>query len=220
MWAVNVFGLGLVVGSVVGLSVPLIQYPIQPQKVVSSGDFSIPVHDEVEVTVDGKPQRLHLTGAGLRKKTVFLFTADVYVAANYMGDQGGFAKQLGEGLDVVRKAKTKAIVLTFVRDVKGSQIRSSFEDALKENGIDLKSPPIKELFEKLTFDLPAKSTLSFVASSANPSEDIVTIEGPKEKFTLRGPKLAASIWSMWFGASADGGLSELKGQLMGASVDQ
>jgi hypothetical protein len=199
---------------------PLISYPILPQKVVTGGDISVPIHEEIEVSINGRPQRLHLTGAGVRKKTKLIFTADVYVAASYLDNAGGFAKQLGEGLDVIRRASARAMLLTFVRGVSANQVRDSFKDALKENGADLESPPIKELFAKLVTDLPERSTVSFVSSSQDPKEDVVNVEivTPKNenaKFTVRGPKLATTLWSMWFGNAADGGLGDLKAVLMG-----
>lgn len=204
--------------SVSGFAAALISYPLSPDKVVSGGDLQVPVHDEVEIQVDGKPQRLHLTGAGVRKKKVLIFTGDVYVAASYLNKAGGFTKQFGEGLDVIKKAQSRAMILTFLRDVKAGQMRDAFKDALKENGVDMEKPPaaIKELFEKLTFDLPKKSTLSIVSNSSDPAEDVVLFEGPTEKFTLRGPKLAVTLWSMWFGTPADDGLGDLKSELMGS----
>ena len=67
----------------------VIEFPMgEPLYYINTDDISVPVHARVKVNV-GDPsesRELYLTGAGVRVKKVFIFSANVYVLSSYVSD--------------------------------------------------------------------------------------------------------------------------------------
>jgi hypothetical protein len=148
-----------------------------------------------------KGKKLLLTGAGTRVKKVVLVKAKVYVAAHYTDE----AKPVVE-------SSTRAMHLTFLRDVDAEKIRSSFTDSLKENGVDPENSAVKHILSALTFSMKDKGTLTLIGETG-PGREILTLEGPTTT-RAESKDVVTSFWKIWFGKPADGGLEDLQEELL------
>jgi hypothetical protein len=166
----------------------------------------VPVYAKADLAAAGglKASGLKLTGAGVRVKKVLFVKADVYVAASY-----------AEAGATPMAAKTKAITMTFLRDVDAGKIRDSFTGALKKNHVDLESPVIKQAFGKMTFDMKEKQTLTLAGFRKESKGEILVFESPQGTFQVEGETVVSDFWKIWFGEPDDGGLEDLKAKLLG-----
>lgn len=171
-----------------------------PLKIVHASGIDVPVYAHVATD----KMKLNLTGHGIREKTILIASVNVYYAASYM-DQ----KQL-------EKSKTRALVLTFLRDLNSDKIRSSFTDALKENEVDVETEAMQKLFAMMAFDVKKGSQVRFIGTLGDAS-DTLLIELPGQTIKTEGPKLAENFWKIWFGKPADSGLKDLK-ELLSADL--
>lgn len=175
----------------------------------------IAVAPEAAVTIAGAPAlpKLVLTGAGVRKKKIVLVKVSVYAAASYLDSSVKLNQQ--NPMESMRKAKAKALHLTFLRDIDSEKIRSSFGDALKKNNVDLENPAIKKALAVLDFDVKEGQTLSLVGYKKNETTDALVFETPGGPVTLEGPDVSSLFWQIWFGIPEDSGLENLKAELVG-----
>lgn len=195
----------------------LLEFVGKPAKTIEASGQKIPVFYEARVAAKEGAQKVLLTGAGVRVKKVVLIKANVYVATSYAEDPK--AVQAGDPLEGFRKSRTRALQLTFLRDVSASKVRDAFRDSLKENDVDPAKAPIADLLAKLDLDLPEKGKLTFVGVTGA-GDDKLVVELPNDKqITVSGKGLVDDFWKIWFGKPADGGLESLKTDLAGKKGD-
>lgn len=183
-----------------------------PELEIKVGQITVPVYREAELTV-GDPAVIHhlyLTGAGIRAKRILFSKVNVYTAANYI-DNPPISQD--QPLDTLQNTKAKAMYLTALRDLTADQIRSSFEEALDVNGVDLTEPSMADLIAELTFDLPIESNGTIVGYT-NYEGDHVLIEAPDREIYKVGPDLSFNFWRVWFGIPVDEGMARLKEKLV------
>ncbi len=157
-------------------------------------------------------EKLYLTGAGLRTKTVVIVKANVYVAAHYL--DAGVVLDPKEPMKGLAQSKNRVLHLTFLRDLTSDKIKDSFKDALKENGVDTESGAVKKIFSELNFDMKEKGTVALVGSKLADGTEQLLVEGPTQ-ILASGKGLVSLFWTIWFGKPADGGLEDLKAELLG-----
>lgn len=157
--------------------------------------------------------KLRLTGEGVRKKKIVLVKVDVYRAASYLDAAVKMDPQ--KPMESIRRAKAKALHLTFLRDLGAAKIRSSFRDALKRNQVDPESPVMRKALATLDFDVKEGQTLSLVGYKKDEKTDVLVFETPKGPVSLEGPDAASQFWLIWFGEPEDSGLENLKKDLVG-----
>jgi len=194
----------------------ILSFKGQPVQWVEASDQKIPVYSEVSLDVASTPRppvlKLYLTGAGVRVKKVVLLRVKAYVATSYVENPSLVRRETP--LEGLGKNRVKAIQLTFVRNVDAGKIRSSFKDSLEANGVDISNPVIQKVFNQLTFDMPEKSTMTLVGFQKDPKTDILVFEVPNGTFVTEGEHLVSTFWKIWFGEPADGGIAELKQELL------
>lgn len=159
---------------------------------------------------------------GLRKKTVFgLVTVNVYVMQLLAAKPDKLVRTEAGFLDSLKEAGPIHMNLTFVRDLSGEKISSSFKEGLEANGVQpsamgpeltqvLKEiSAIKEFKDGETFSISVgwsgdKATVYLVGADA--AAKIVSITGPET--------FAKQLLSIWFGKAADSRLEDLKRALI------
>lgn len=182
---------------------------------LSANGITVPVYREIMVHIEpgSAPRRVFLTGAGIRVKKVFLFQEKAYVAASYIDREGGFPS--GDPVAAIGASRIEVVRITTLRDLSAEQIRSSIEDSLDANGIDLEKPELSRVLSQMRHDLPAGATETIVGLTLSDDKERVYIEYPKAIIDESGPELALDIWRCWFGVPTDEGLAALKAKLLG-----
>lgn len=186
-----------------------------PAFTLSGNGIDVPVYRELLLRLgeSEEPRRVHLTGAGVRVKKVFLFQEKAYVAASYLGTEGGFGG--AEPLGVIRDTEIEVVRITTLRDLSAEQIRTSFEDALDVNGVDLEKPELRRVLDRMNQSLAAGENETVVSLKLPDGSERVYIEYPRAVIDERGEDLGLDIWRCWFGVPLDEGLAALKEKLLG-----
>jgi hypothetical protein len=176
------------------------------------------VNSVVLVNDDKTEVPMKAVSHGLRRKTVFgLLTVNVYVMQLMAATPEKLVKDETKFLDSVKNAGPIQLHFTFLRDLPGEKISSSFKEGLEANGVktDDKSiglelgTALKELNAIKEFKKGQNFALTFTWSGDNatvyltdPSSRIVSITGPRV--------FADQLLSIWFGKPADSKLEDLK----------
>ena len=159
---------------------------------------------------------------GLRRKNVFgLLTVNVYVMQLMAAAPEKLVKDEQKFLDSVPAAGPIQLHLTFLRDLPGEKISTSFKEGLEANGVktDDKSLGLelgtimKELTNVKEFKKGQNFAITFTWAGDNatvyltdPNARIISVTGPKA--------FANQLLSIWFGKPADSKLEELKKTLV------
>jgi len=172
------------------------------------GGSTIRLDPETSLNLEtwGGPKKIQLSlaGSGRRVKHILFISADVYVAGSYV--------EKGED---VGTSPTKMMRLQFVRDLSESQISSAFQDALKENGLEVDVPPLSTVLRQMKFTLRKGDTVDVVAFANGRGSDTLLIRSPDRAISAEGVELGNAFWKVWYGKPADGGMEDLKKELMG-----
>jgi hypothetical protein len=151
---------------------------------------------------------LYLTGAGIRRKKVLIVTVPVYVLASYASDQGVKTS------DGIFRSQAKALRLTLLRDVSADQLRDSFKEAMKVNGVAVENDSFwSQLFARLDSDVSAGEIITFASVTDDEGMDHLIVAGRKT-LTAKGVGLGNQFWRMWLGIPVDDGVAELKRSLV------
>jgi Chalcone isomerase-like len=183
--------------------------------VVPKTEFIVPAEVEVTNSPTATPQKLALSGAGVRVKTVtFLkIKADVYLAESFVDSPLKGTRE--ERLKQVEGAKRKAISLTMLRGLSADTIKEGFQQVLSFNGVPLENGPLKEALDQVTGDMPEKSKVTIVGTTSPTDGQVLTVEIPGKTFTVKGETIVSDFWKIWFGRPADEGLEALQTDLLG-----
>ncbi len=180
----------------------------------------VKLSDSAVLTAGEKKIKLKRFAAGLRKKKVAIFWANVYVGQVFSTE--GLAsppKSIEEGLETLAKQPVVAITLSFLRDVSVDKMKAAFEDSLQTNKIDPKAEAMKPLFSVVekSGGMKDKLTTTIVLERAPDGKESFRFENGKGEVQASGVESGAirKILTMWFGKPADSGVERLHKQFLG-----
>ncbi len=178
----------------------------------------VKITTEAKARVAERAYTLKLVGAGLRFKKVAFLKANVYVGEFLSDAPEKILPNAAMALDSLSAMKAVAIRMTFLRDVEGKKIASSFADGLTENNVKLDDPAIKAFLAavKNGGEAKEKNTLVVLGERLPDGKEVVTYEDAAGKLSeIRGePGLRRSIFSIWLGKIEDSGLENLKKEML------
>lgn len=203
-FAIALFSLNLLASSV--------EFTGSPTVVSVSGQ-KVEVHPEVKTKLAGEAEvALKLSGAGIRKKTVFFVPVNVYYAASYVVDPAVFKGT--SPLEGLNASPVRVLKLTMLRNLSGSEIRQSFEEALKFNNVDLNATGMANVFSQFTVDANPGDTFTIVSHPHNSMERLI-VELPSKTISEEAKDLGLDFLKVWFGKPIDGGIEDLQKLLVG-----
>jgi hypothetical protein len=143
-----------------------------------------------EIQVDGKPVKLSLTGAALRKRGPF----SVYTVASYLQD--GVAAKTPEQLAVADGVKVLHLIME--RDVKGRDMAEAIQ-----SGVRLNNPgnafdaELRQIVQKLgSMDLRKGDNIFLIAI---PKVGVRCQVVGKTDVLIQNPALSRAIWDIYLG---------------------
>lgn len=193
-------------------SASIVEYAGNPVSVPASGQ-KVLVHPEAKLATPDGTLALKLSGHGIRTKSILLVKVNVYLAASYVEDPK--ALNSSDPLAGIQSSKGKILKLTLLRAMSGADIRSSFEESLDYNGVDLNETAIANVFEQFNFSGNAGDTFTLIGYPGSGSLERLVIELPNKTIEEEGKDLSFNFWKVWFGKPLDSGLETLKKALTG-----
>ncbi len=180
----------------------------------------VKLSDSAFLTSGEKKIALKRFAAGLRKKKVAIFWADVYVGQIFSTE--GLEtppKSIEAGLETLSKQPVVAITLSFLRDVSVDKMKAAFEDSLETNNIDPKSEAMKPLFAVVekSGGMKDKLTTTIVLERTLDGKESFRFEngiGEVQSSSIESGAIR-KILTMWFGKPADSGVERLHQQFLG-----
>jgi len=119
-------------------------------------------------------------------------------------------------IEGLKKSEAKLLQMTFLRDISGLDLKTSFHDSLKANGVDVNKTSIQNLLSNFTFDLKAGQTGTMLAElSGTGGMEKLRVEIADKAFEESDNELGTDIWRIWFGKVTDADLEVLKKALLG-----
>jgi len=191
----------------------LAEFQGTPKPITASG-ITVNVYPEAKVKIGATEMVLKNTGAGIRKKAVVgPVKVNVYTLASWVVAPEGLNPDPIEGL---KKSEAKLLQMTFLRDISGLDLKTSFHDSLKANGVDVNKTSIQNLLSNFTFDLKAGQTGTMLAElSGTGGMEKLRVEIADKAFEESDNELGTDIWRIWFGKVTDADLEVLKKALLG-----
>jgi hypothetical protein len=153
------------------------------------------------VTVDGT--RLTLNGMGVREATVL--NVNVYVAALYVENRSR------DGAAIAAAEEKKRLVLRFVREVEGSDIRDAFAEGFRQAGGGDQAA-ITRINGWMPNSVAEGDTFTFTYV---PGTGLSVTVNRQNKGTIEGADFARAFFSIWLGAHPPN--AGLKSGLLGGS---
>jgi hypothetical protein len=179
----------------------------------------VKVSTEAKAKVGDRSYILKVVGAGLRYKKIALFKADVYVGELMMDAPEKFVRTIEGALGSLAQQKAVAIRMSFLRDVEGKKVSSSFEDGLEENKVSLDSANVKAFLEAVKGGGESKkgTTLVVLGEKLAGGKEAVSWEDANGKLTtISGDAgLVKTIFSIWLGEIDDSGLESWREETLG-----
>ncbi len=175
----------------------------------------------IDLTEDDKAAvNLKAVSHGLRKKTVFgLVSVNVYIMELLAANPEKFIKDEAGILGSLQAAGPLSLRLTFLRDLSGEKISTSFKDGLAANGIDTKnlSKELNQVLKEITNfkEFSENNTFSITVSWTGETATVYLVAEGAKIVSINGPKaFAEQLLSIWLGKPADSGLRDLKKALL------
>jgi len=131
---------------------------------------------------------LKLNGLGLRKKAIF----KVYVGGLYLEAP---SKDAGA---ILAADATKAVRMTFLRDVSSSQLKDAFIEGFENNAKE-KAAAQKSAIDKLYGLLPDMKETQSLSFQYVPGKGTTVFHGDKALGTIEGKDFADALFSLWLG---------------------
>lgn len=201
-----------------GQAASLLTLSDQASETLSASGMDIALPREAHLTIEGQRTKLTATGNGIRVKKVLLFQANVYALQSFISQDDEKALAGAAGLEdrvkLIQGAKDKALRLTFLRDVSPDKIKSAFEQALENNGIDPQAEHIKKFTDLLTDEFKQKSVVTLIAHEEK-GKTTLYVELPNKKITIEGKQAVSDLWKIWFGKPVDDQMRVLQLRLSG-----
>jgi hypothetical protein len=116
------------------------------------------------------------------------------------------------------KSNALAMQLNFLRDVDAKDVQGAFQDALKENGVNVEDAAVKKFLEAVKAGGGAKEGKTLVvAAERKGGKEIVTYEDSagKAEAIEGGPGFIRQIFSLWLGKATDSGVENLQAGILG-----
>lgn len=161
--------------------------PAEEQVTVAGSKTKFPVR--IEAAVAGKPVKMVLTGAAMRRRLV-----NVYAVASYVKE--GVAIKTAEELATVNCPRRLELVLQ--RDVTGKEMAEAFKAGVRLNHPE---PAFAEeiaglckLMEKLALERHDRVVLTNI-----PGVGLHCIVGTKTETLLKNERFANAIWEIYLG---------------------
>lgn len=161
---------------------------------------------------------LEQVGAGLRFKKVVFVKAKVYVGELFLDKPADFVRTTEGALASLDKSTILAMQLNFLRDVDAKDVQGAFQDALKENGVNVEDAAVKKFLEAVKAGGGAKEGKTLVvAAERKGGKEIVTYEDSagKAEAIEGGPGFIRQIFSLWLGKATDSGVENLQEGILG-----
>ncbi len=162
----------------------------------------------------GKSETLKMVGSGLRSKKVVFVNVSVYVAEWFVNSTTPWT----QSIDDLKTLAPVAMRMTFLRDIDAAKIESAFRESLVANKINLDETPFKAFLKAFleNGEIKKKTSMTLVGHFEADGTETLSFESTSNKVTeIKGPSgFLKKIYSIWFGASADSGLEELKKSLL------
>ena len=154
---------------------------------------------------------------GIRNKKVLSLNIKVYQAELFVSKPQQFKKlsQESTALQGIEAMQASAIRLKFLRNVEASQLQKSLSDAMKANHVDLNDPKLQEFVGLLSGDQAIDENQT-VTIAADRTRGAIVYQSPSGKMReMRADSAFISkVFSIWLGIPADGGLEDLKKELL------
>ena len=157
-----------------------------------------------QAQVDGNA--LALNGLGVRKAT--MLKVNVYVAALYV------AKSSSEPNDILGSSSPYELILQFVRDVGGGDIRGGWDEGFEKNAKE-QLPALKERIATLDGWMADVKTGQRMTFTFKPGTGLQVDVNGTAKGTIKGDDFAKAFLSIWLGAEPPN--PELKAGLLGGA---
>ena len=157
-----------------------------------------------QTQVDGS--RLTLNGLGLREATIF--KVDVYVAALYLESKSGNPD------DILKSAKSKRLILHFVRDVGRSDITKAWQEGFEANAGNA-LPSLQDRINTLNGWMTKVKTGERLSFTYLPGTGVQVDVAGTTKGALKGEDFARALFAIWLGANPPN--PELKSGLLGGN---
>ena len=134
---------------------------------------------------------LTLNGLGLRQAT--MLKINVYVAALYV------AQKSMDANTILASNTPKQLVLHFVRDVDGKDLKEAWEEGFEHNA-KAQIPALKERIEKLQATMGDMKSGQKLTFTHKPGAGIEVDVNGAVKGTIEGDDFAKAFLSIWLGA--------------------
>lgn len=185
---------------------------------------SVQLASSATLNIDGRNTALTEQSAGLRRKKVTIFWADVYVAqlftATAMDTNCDKKTKLpidDTGLNSLKNQKAVALRMDFVRSLSKEQIDTAFRDSFDANKIDAADAGVKAFLDAVAAEGDAdNATTLMIVGEPGKDSDTVTLQDVHGKITpVTGTGLVTKVFSIWLGTpvAKDEGLANLKNAL-------
>lgn len=161
---------------------------------------------------------LEAVGAGFRFKKVVFVKAKVYVGELFLDKPADFVRTTEGALASLDKSSALAMQLTFLRNVEAKDVQGAFQDALKENGVNVEEPAMKKFLEAVKAGGGAMDGKTLVvAAERKGGKEIVTYEDSagKAEAIEGGAGFIRQIFSLWLGKPTDSGVENLQEGILG-----
>jgi hypothetical protein len=145
---------------------------------------------KVPETVNAEGKTLKLNGAGLRTKLMF----KVYVASLYLETPSK------DSAAIVSSDQVKAIRLSILRSLKGTQVSEAIEEGFEKNS-KAQMTALKPRLTKLGSLIPNVEKGDEIALTYVPGKGTVVNVKGAEKGVIEGKDFADALFSVWLGAS-------------------
>lgn len=165
------------------------------------------------MTTEAGKQELGTLGAGLRSKYKLFKWWPVYVGQLMMEGADKFVREESKALSSTDGAKALAMQMTFVRTVGAADLAAGFREGLVANEANFQDPAIVEFLKAVNNMGEAESGKTIViAGERVAAAEIVYVEGNDGKAAKisGGAGFVNKIFSLWLGATDDGGVETLK----------
>lgn len=179
---------------------------------------SVSISQEATVAIENQQIPVSIIGAGLRSKKVAIVNVKVYVAELLSSDSSKFIHDEKSALASLDQSRTIAYRLNFVRSVDAPTVQSSFAEAFKVNGVDVKETAVAQFLAAVAAggDAVSGKSLTIVAQKNADKTEAIYYEDSNGKVSkVTGPEgLAKKIFVICLGKGADAGVDNLRTQIV------
>lgn len=177
---------------------------------------NISVYPEAKIKqLDGSMVTAKLSGSGIRKVNVVFVSVNVYHIASYVMYPEKL--KLPNAMEGIQASPTRLLKLTLLRNLSGQEIRTSFEQALEHNGVDITHASFVKMMEQIEGTSTSPGQTVLFGATPGKSEERIFVELPNKKFEDETKGLSTDMWKIWFNKPVDAPMKELQKLLVGKS---